>query len=157
MRDIWPIDQPSNSAYHPWPLILRLWMMGDRFKNEKITDIAAFELHAKILEHSIEDWQMIYEAESDADLKARMLGLQSAFQFCNDNGLKFKQWFVAAAKNAPPQVFAEIVDELQGIFKSKVTKAFALRFADYEAMARKRILSESWEREDQGKKLKIEE
>ena len=158
LQNIWPIQNPENHPQHPWKPILLLWQMGDRFLNVKVMSIAKAELAAKLSAYSVCEWKMRYEHTSEASCRHRMLRLQYAFRLCQDGGQPFEQSLVTAASNAPPQVFAACVDDLENdVFKSQVTKAFALRFADPVSTAKKRKRDERKERERQEKKLKIKE
>lgn len=136
--------------------ILTLWRLGDRFLNDKVTTMAKTELHTQLVEYSIDAWKRRYENQSEANVRLRAGVLQKAFQICEEYGLPFKEKFVTAASNAPPQVFAELVDGMQGLFGSEVTKAFALRFAD-NGLIPKRRWEDKRERERQEKRVKIEE
>lgn len=155
LQDVWSLDA-CRDPHYPWPQILLLWQLGDRFLNEFVKDIAEVEIHAKGRGFSVSHWQRMYERKSEASLKAKMLELQDAFRLCLENGQPFERSFVTAASNAPPQVFAACVDDLQDdLFRSEVTKAFALRFADPASTAQKRRREET-KNEHREKRLKIE-
>lgn len=157
LQDVWPLDTGRDPVHHPWPRILLLWQLGDRFLNEFVKDIAEVEIHAKGRGYSVSLWQRLYERRSEATLKAKMLELQDAFRLCLDNDYPFERSFVTAASNAPPQVFAACVDDLNDdLFRSEVTKAFALRFADPASTAKKRRREETKKDEHREKKQKIE-
>lgn len=156
LQDVWSLDFGRDS-HHPWPRILLLWQLGDRFLNEHVKEIAEKELFAKGRGFSVPNWQRMYEHRSEASLKTKMLELQDAFRLCLDNGQPFERSFVTAASNAPPQVFAACVDDLQDdLFRSEVTKAFALRFADLASTAKKRRREETKKNGHREKRLKIE-
>lgn len=155
LQDVWPLYK-GDEAHHPWRRILLLWQLADRFLNENVKSIAEEELHAKGLGYSVRNWQKMYERTSEASLKARMLRLQDAFRQCEEDGQPFQESFITAASNAPPQVFSACVDDLDDDFRSEVTKAFALRFADPASTAKKRRREERKEREHRGKKRKLE-
>lgn len=157
LRDVWPLDVGNGPLHHPWPMILLIWQLGDRFLNHDVTTIAECELREKGRGFSVYNWRRMYEHRSKASLKATMLELQDGFRHSRDNGQPFEQQFVRAAGNAPPQVIAACVDYLQDdLFKSEVTKAFALRFADPVSTARNRQRNEWKENGHQRKKQKIE-
>lgn len=137
--------------------ILTLWRLGDRFLNDKVTTLAEKELNTQLVEFSIDAWKRMYERRSEATLRWKARELQRGFQACEEYGLPFKEKFVTAASNAPPQAFAKLVDDMQGLFGSEVTRAFALRFSDDGLIPRKRRLEENREREQQEKRVKIEE
>lgn len=157
LQDILPLDNPGSRSHHTWRPILILWQMGDRFLNPKVMSIARAELDAKLSTYSVSEWKMIYERSSEASWRPRVHRLQNAFGLCQDGGQPFGQSLVTAASNAPPQVFAACVDDLENdVFKSQVTKAFALRFADPVSTARKRRREERMVIERHMKKLKVE-
>lgn len=157
LQDVWPLERGRDPLHHPWPRILLLWQLGDRFRNDRVRDIAEEELHAKGRGYSVRNWQRMYERRSEASLKAKMLDLQDGFRMCIDNGHPFEWSFVTAASNAPPQVFAACVDDLQDdFFRSEVTKAFAMRFADPASTIKKRRREEEKNDEHREKKLKTE-
>lgn len=139
LHQVWPTVHDKLSVHHPWPQILLLWQLGHRFVNRKVMSMADAALNSRFHDYSASKWQGMYESKSEATLKARMLRLQNAFRLCQDKRLPFGPSFVTAASQAPPQVFAACVDELDDeVFKSKVTRAFALRFADSVSTAKKR-------------------
>lgn len=157
LQDLWPLDADDGLVRHGWPLILLLWQLGDRFLNQDVISIAEGELHAKVCVYSVRNWQKMYERRSEATLKARMIRLQDAYRLCRDNGQPFERTFIEAASNAPPQVIAECVDDLEDdVFRSEVTKAFALRFADPASTDRKRRRDERMGEGQQRKKPKTE-
>lgn len=157
LQEVWPLDVESGLLHHPWPLILLIWQLGDRFLNDNIKSIAEDELRSNVHNYSVRKWQSMYKHRSEATLRAKMLRLQDAFRLCRDSGQPFERTFVEAASNAPPQVIAACVDDLHDdLFRSEVTKAFALRFANPASTARKRRGKESKGKGHQGKRQKIE-
>ncbi|KAK7711931.1 hypothetical protein SLS64_005202 [Diaporthe eres] len=157
LQQVWPLDPDGGPAHHPWSLLLLLWKLGVRFLNENVKSIAKDELSAKLKEYSASNWNRMYKQRSEASLKAKMLRLQNAFRYCRDNGIPFEKSFVKAASRASLQVFEACVADLDDeVFRSEVTKAFALRFADQESTAKKRRREETKENEHREKKQKIE-
>lgn len=158
LQQVWPIIHDEGPhVHHPWLLILRLWQLGHRFENYKVMSIAEAELKSKVCDYSATEWQSKYEHRSEATLKKRMLMLQDAFRLCQDKRLPFGRLIVKAASQAPSEVFAACADDLDDeVFKSKVTRAFTLRFVDPASAAKKRRRDERTERERQDKKQKRE-
>lgn len=159
LQQVWPIidREEGPHVHHPWPMILLLWELGDRFLNGKVTSIAEAELNSKLCDYSATAWQSMYEHRSEATLKKRMLRLQNAFRLCQDKRLPFGPSFAKAASQAPRQVLAACADDLDNeVFKSEVRGAFASRFADRVSTAKKRRRGELREGDQQEKKQKIE-
>ncbi|KAJ0117716.1 hypothetical protein J7T55_001916 [Diaporthe amygdali] len=156
MHDIWPVDTQGMSKYHPWAMILTLWHMGDRFRDRGVLEMASAELVEKLGELSVQFWQDLCERSSEADLKALMLNLQTMFRKCKEEGWPFWPGFVAAASNAPPEIFAMCVEDLDDeVFRLELTKAFAWRHAELESTIKQSRIDERREKRQNKRQRRV--
>lgn len=154
LSDVWTTGKTTK---FPWKDILRLWQLADRFLNQKIMLIVRFELDKRFGELSIDRWLGRYQNTKWSYIKAYVAGLNAAYRLCDLEGIPFQQRFIDGLGNCPPQILAECVEELDDDFKSAVVKKFALRLADPDVTAKKRMGDEMREAKRSAKKQKRSE
>lgn len=132
----------SNNGYS-WRELLEIWKLSDRFLNPKLMGVARQILEYRLRCISWSVWKYHYQFADWEKIKGLAGNLQEGFRFCKTADLPFKDEFVTALMSCPPQVFAQIVADLDDDFKTAATQRFAMRFADPSVTAaRKRVVGE---------------